>query len=123
MIALLLLGKRYEEKKRRPFFLMGWISRGDAHARALSHKFARDYAVYKEKGHFFVKKQLPMHTKITVTKLRAKTNESIDRFSQQLRDSRLLKRKSEGISEFLKSIAEVEKGNGEINDSYEEKEF
>jgi len=35
-----------------------------------------------------------------------------------MRDSRLLK-KSDGISEFFKNMSDVEKGNGEIHDTFE----
>ena len=116
MIAALLLGKRHEEKTHKPFFILGWISQGDTHARELSHRSAHLYAEVKERGVFFVRKQFPMHAQSSFHKLQARLDERINYYTQELRDSKLLK-KSDGISEFLKNIAEVEKGNGEINDT------
>ena len=36
-----------------------------------------------------------------------------------MRDSKLLK-KSDGISEFFKNMSNIEKGNGEIHDNYDD---
>jgi hypothetical protein len=118
MIALLLLGKRFEEKTKKRFFLLALVSLGDTQARELSHKSISWYADAKEKTIFFLKKQFPKQVKGSFLKFDSKVSEKLGNFTTKLRDSRLLK-KNDGISEFLKSIADVEKGNGSIEETFD----
>jgi hypothetical protein len=117
LIVLLLLGKRFEERTHRRFFLLSLVSLGDTQARELSHKSLEWYGEAKEKFNFFVKKQFPMQIKGSFMKFESRMEEKFGQFTTQLRDSKLLK-KNDGISDFLKSIAEVEKGNGSIDESF-----
>lgn len=111
----LTLAKRVEMKSKRPSFLLKIVSRGDEHARVAYHETLHFYSEGKHKLAFFVKKQLPLKVKSYfykgVSYVRAKGEE---RFGNK-RNSRLIKRDG-GISEFFKSISEIEKGSGEIND-------
>lgn len=119
IIVLLPVAKRLEEKRKKPFFVLDAISRGDIHIRELYHKTIRLYSEWKEKVLFFLKKQMPMHSRNFLNKLLFFLKEKKGQYINNMRDSRLLK-KPDGISEFFKSISDVEKGNGEINDVYKD---
>lgn len=116
-IAMLLVAKRIEEKRKKEVFFLKLISKGDARARDLHQHTVRLYSITKERAHFFVMKQLPRYSKSSMNKALANFEEKMERYLERLRDSKLLGRKDEGISEFFKSMAEVEKGVGEINDN------
>ena len=58
-----------------------------------------------------------MRLKNLLNKFVAKISEQTEKYMGDIRDSRLLK-KSDGISEFFKSMSSIEKGVGEINDVY-----
>ena len=117
-LIMLTLAKRMEEKKRMTNFILRAISRGDERARAFHHQAVHWYSEGKTKAAFFIKKQLPMRSRNTFNKLVTMLQEESRRYAGTMRDSRLLK-KSDGISEFFKSMSEVEKGAGEINEGYE----
>ncbi|OHA92061.1 MAG: hypothetical protein A3J09_01005 [Candidatus Zambryskibacteria bacterium RIFCSPLOWO2_02_FULL_51_21] len=114
ILAVLLVAKRIEERKKTRVFLLRLISRGEEHARKLQREAVRRYSLSKEEMHFFMAKQLPRYSKSSLNKALARFEESMQKYLERLRDSRLLK-KDEGISEFFKSMAEVEKGNGQID--------
>jgi hypothetical protein len=115
-ILSLLVGKRIEENTGRPFFVLNLISKSDHRVREFSHDLTDYYASLKERGNVFVRKQLPLHAKNFYNKSRIYIGERAEYYIGNVRGSKLLK-KSDGISEFIKSMAEVEKGTGEINDS------
>lgn len=115
VLAIMLLAKRIEEKRKRNVFILNLISRGDTHVRELHHRAVRYYSIGKEKGVFLVKKQLPRYSRSSLNKALALIEERLQRHLDSIRDSRLLK-KDEGISEFFKNISEVEKGGGELHD-------
>ncbi len=119
VLIVLMLGKRMAEKKKKPVFILKLIMKGDERARDIRHKAVHLYSVIKDRGYFIVTKQLPMQARITLNKLRANIEERAEDYFGNIRDSRLIK-KQEGISEFFEKMSEVEKGNGEINDIYEE---
>ena len=60
-----------------------------------------------------------MHSRNSLNKTISFLKEKKDRYTDNMRDSRLLK-KSDGISEFFKNMSGIEKGNGVIHDVYEE---
>ena len=60
-----------------------------------------------------------MHSKNSSNKLLSYLAEKKEKYINNMRDSRLLK-KSDGISEFFKNMSSIEKGNGEIHDTYED---
>lgn len=118
-IIALIATKKWEERRDGSFFILRAISRGDTHIRELHHSTAHLYANGKEKLIFFCNRQIPIHSKNLFNKLNSFLGEKRDQFANNMRDSRLLK-KSDGISEFFKNISDVEKGNGQIHDIYEE---
>jgi hypothetical protein len=116
IIAVLIGAKMWEEKHRRKPLFLRLVSLGDEHARHLSHELAHKYSEWKEQAHFFINKQLPLHTKNFINKTNTTVKERLDKHIGDIRGSRFLKR-SDGISEFFKSLEEKE--NGRIDDSIE----
>ncbi|MDO8471494.1 MAG: hypothetical protein Q7S49_02715 [bacterium] len=115
-IITLVVAKKLEEKRKKPFFILNVISKSDTHIRELYHKAVRLYSEGKEKSSFLFKRQIPIHSKNYFNKLLSFLKEKREQYVVKMRDSRLLK-KSDGISEFFKNMSEIEKGNGEIHDS------
>ncbi|MFZ2484851.1 MAG: hypothetical protein WAW81_02855 [Minisyncoccia bacterium] len=118
-IATLVFTKRLEEKRRKQFFISRAISRGDIHAREFYQKAVHLYSEGKEKVIFFYRRQIPIHSKNSLNKFLSYVAERREQYLNNMRDSRLLK-KSDGISEFIKNMSDVEKGNGEIHDGLED---
>ena len=119
VILTLLVTKSLERKRKKSFFILAAVSRGDIRIRELYHRAVRLYSEGKEKILFFFKKQIPIHSKNFLNKLLSFLREKRAQYIDNMRNSRLLK-KSDGISEFFKNMSDVEKGNGEINDVYED---
>ena len=118
-IALLIVAKKVEEKRKKPLFISNAISRSDIHIRKLYHTAVHLYSESKEKSLFFFKKQIPKHSKNSLNKIFSFLEEKREQYINNMRDSRLLK-KPDGMSEFFKNMSNVEKGNGVIHDVYEE---
>ncbi len=118
-IITLVIAKRLEEKRRKSFFISKAISKGDTHIREFHHRVVHFYSEGKEKISFFCKRQIPIHSRNSLNKLLSFLREKRGRYVNNMRDSRLLK-KSDGISEFFKNMSDIEKGNGEIHDSFED---
>lgn len=116
-ILTLLSAKSLERKRRRPFFILSAISKGDIRVRELYHKMVHMYSDGKEKTLFFIQKQIPIRSKNFLNKFITFIKEKREYYVGNMRDARLLK-KPEGISEFFKNMSDIEKGNGEINDVY-----
>lgn len=114
-IAILLFAKRIEEKKKTRVFLIKLISRGEERARQFHGQTIKYYSHIKEQTHLFLTKQLPRYSRNFLNKLLTYLEEKANKYFERLRDSRLLK-KEKGVSEFFKSMSEVEKGNGQINE-------
>jgi hypothetical protein len=102
----------------RPSFITSLISKGDSHARHLSHSLTHYYSELKDRALFFVEKQLPLHTRNFINKALTYIQNKVEHHIGNMRNSRLLKKES-GISEYFKSMAEVEKGNGQIDETLE----
>ncbi len=119
VIITLIAVKGWEAKRRKPFFITRAISKGDIYTREIYHKAIHFYYEDKEKAIFFLKKRIPIHTRNTLNKMISFLEEKRRMYADNMRDSRLLK-KSDGISEFFKNMSDVEKGNGEIHDVYED---
>lgn len=117
-MILLLVTKKVEEKRRKPFFISNVISKGDIHIRGLYLRVVRFYSEGKEKALLLLEKRIPLHSKNSLNKLLTFLREKRERYINEMRDSRLLK-KPDGISEFFKNMSNIDKGNGEINDVYE----
>ncbi len=120
-IATLTVAKRVEEKHKKTFFVLEAISKGDEYLHELRERIILAYLRVRERSGFLLKKQLPLKAKGLWNRTLAWTKESAKKLIGDLRDSRLLKRKPDGISEFFKNISEIEKGNGELHDSYQER--
>ncbi len=118
-MILLLVTKKVEEKRRKPFFISNAISKGDTHIRGLYLRVVRFYSEGKEKTLLLLNKRIPLHSRNSLNKLLSFFREKRERYINEMRDSRLLK-KPDGISEFFKNMSDIEKGNGEINDVYED---
>ena len=118
-IVVMLSTKKLGEKRKKSFFILEAISKGDIHARDFYHKAIHLYSEGKQKTSFLFKRQIPIHSKNSFNKLLSFIKEKREQYVGNMRDSRLLK-KSDGISEFIKNMSDIEKGNGEINDVYED---
>lgn len=122
VIAVMLVAKRIEEKRRKPLFVLKAIGKGDERARYWIEKALDQYSRSKESLIFWVKKQLPLKSKSYWNKLQTFAKEAGEKYMADIRNSKLMRRSgSEGISEFFKNISEIEKGNGEINEVFEER--
>lgn len=119
VLAALILAKMYEMKgssiNRQKVFMLRAISKGDERARDLYRKSLHLYSDGKHKALFFLEKQLPTKAKIYTNRVLAKLAEVSEERFGNIRNSRFLE-KREGISEFFKSISEMEKGGGELHD-------
>jgi len=114
-MIILVLAKMRELEQNRRSILFGWISRGDRHVGGVHHKAIHHYSVLKEKGTFFVSKQLPMHTKNLMNKTETIVKEKSERYIGNIRNSRLLRKRKDGISEFFKNLSDKE-NRGSQND-------
>ena len=120
VIATMLVAKRVGERKKTGVFFLKIISRGDERARELHHQAIHQYSVNKERAYLLVTKQMPIRARNYWNKFQVQVREAAEKYSGDIRNSRLLKR-SDGISEFFKNISDIEKG-GEINEVYEDRE-
>ncbi|MDP2642020.1 MAG: hypothetical protein Q8P21_01880 [bacterium] len=118
-IVMLIAAKKLEEKQKRPLFISNMISKGDIRIRDFYHRAIHLYSEGKEKVLFFFKKQISMHSRNSLNKLVSFLKERRRHYISNIRNSRLLK-KPDGMSEFFKNMSDIEKGNGEINDVYED---
>lgn len=119
VIVLLLATKALEQNRRKHYFLTRLISRGDTYVREVYHRVVNSYFEFKEWFMVFFKKQLPLRSRNVLNKFTFYLKEKREVYLQGMRDSRLIK-KREGISEFLKNVSNTERGNGEINETYED---
>lgn len=123
MIVLLLLAKMWERKHDRAFFLLNLISLGDHRVRELSHETAHLYSETKERAIIYFTRQLPLRLKNTFNKTVAFARTKIDAYVGNIRGSKLLKRKNEGISEFFRSISEMEREVSSIEEVFADTSF
>lgn len=119
-VVILVGAKMWQEKRKKSTFLLRGIGRGDEHVRKISQHAVRHYSDVKEKTDFFLKNQLPLHTKNFINKTNATLKEKSEKYIGNIRGSRFLK-KSDGLPEFFKNISEKE-NNGRIDDVLEERE-
>ncbi len=119
-LVIFLVAKSLDEKKSRQLFIFHWIKKSDERIRDCHYKCLHLYSEGKERMLFFFNKQVSLHSRNIFNKLIAFLKEKREQYETNIRNSRLLK-KPDGISEFFKSISEVERGNGEINESFEDR--
>ena len=116
----LTIAKKYNSHKYSVIILRS-ISKGDEHVRRVYHEVLHFYSEGKYKVAFFATKKLPLKAKLEVSKIIDRTKQfGGERFGpfNNLRDSKEIQ-KPENISEYFKSISEVERG-GELHDDYSE---
>lgn len=116
-LAALIGAKMLEDRRKAKPILLRLISLGDERVRNLSHGFARHYSELKERTGFFLGRQVPLHTRNFMNKVNAKVKEQAEKRIGDIRGSKLLK-KSDGLSEYFKSISEKE-NEGRIDDGFE----
>ncbi len=109
MVAILILSKLWEEKRKKPVLLLSLVSMGDERVRKLFHHAAQVYSDGKTKLEFFLNKQLPLHTKNFIGKTNTLVKEKFLEYVGDVRGSRFLKR-NEGISEFFQALEDKEEG-------------
>ena len=107
MVASIIGAKVWEDKYKRKSFILKLVSIGDERVRLLSNEVAHVYAELKADAEFFINKQAPLHVKNFVNKTNLVIKERMEKHIGDIRGSRFLK-KSDGISEFLKSLSEKE---------------
>jgi hypothetical protein len=118
-IVILIVTKGLGEKRKKPFFVMRAISMADVHIRRLYHLVVHFYSEGKEEALLFFKKRVGMYSRNSFNKILSFLREKREYYMGNIRDPKLLK-KPEGISEFIKNMSNIEKGNGEINEVYED---
>jgi len=119
IIVTLAVAKRVEEKKKRTPFVLRAVSKGDVRVREIHHEALRQYSEAKDKSSFYLRKQLPLKMKSLANKLQVYVKGRGTEYFGDIRGAKLL-RKRDGISEFFKSISDIEKGKGKINETLPE---
>lgn len=120
-IAALFAAKRVELRYGRTFLLIRMISRGDERVREWGHGLTALYAREKERAVFLFQKQLPLKARSHWNKLSALARKLGEEYLERIRDAKMLHGKRSGMSEFLGKLNEVEKGNGKIDEPWEER--
>jgi len=115
-VVILLLTKMQELKHKKSMFPLNFISKSDHRIREITHLATHHYSELKEKGEFMLKKQLPLHSKNIYNKTKALVNEKVEKHLGDIRNTRLLGNKKDGISEFFKNLSDKENGDFQ-NDS------
>jgi len=118
-ILSIFIAKRYELKNKQTIFVINIISKGDSLVRDWYQKSLIYYDEGKSILEIRLKKQIPLRIRALVNKLYTNLELKSKDYFERARDSRLIK-KSDGISDFFKSISEIEKGAGEINETLNE---
>jgi hypothetical protein len=118
MIVFLIHAKMIETKNQKKPAILRFVSMGDEHVRTLSVEVAHRYTDLKGRAEFFINKQFPMHARNFVNKTNAVIKERVEKHVGDIRGSKFLK-KSDGLSEFFKSLSEKET-NGRIEEEGEE---
>lgn len=117
LVILLPMTKAVGEKRGKPLLIFDMISRGDIYVRNHYHKSLNLYSEWKDRVELLFKKQLKLHSKNTFNKSVNLLKKKHGEYMSNMRDSKLLK-KPDGLSEFFKNMSDIERGNGEINDTY-----
>lgn len=105
VIVTLIGAKILEDKRKSKPLVLRLVSLGDERVRNWGIEFAHRYSDFKTQGHFFITNQLPLRSKNYFNKLVALAKEKFEERVGDIRGSKLLK-KSDGLSEYLKSISE-----------------
>jgi len=112
-IILLILVKLRALQTKKPTLLLGLISLGDHRVRNVYQKTTHHYSEVKEKGRILVTKQIPMHSKNLLNKVETLVKEKSEKYLGNIRNTRLLNNKKEGLSEFFKNLSDKENGDSQ----------
>lgn len=112
-IILLILVKLRALQTKKPAILLGLISLGDHRVRNVYQKTTHHYSEVKEKGRVLVTKQIPMHSKNLLNKAETLVKEKSEKYLGNIRNTRLLNNKREGLSEFFKNLSDKENGDSQ----------
>lgn len=107
-LIVLILVKMKALQTKKPALLLGLISLGDHRVRDVYQKTTHHYSEVKEKGRVLLTKQLPMHSKNFLNKAETLVKEKSEKYLGNIRNSRLLNSKKEGLSEFFKNLRDKE---------------
>lgn len=108
LVVVALIGaKLIEDKLKRKPFLLRLVSLGDERVRVFTHELAHKYSDVRERVHFAIHKQIPLHTKNILNKTKTAVGEKFVEYVGDIRGSKFLG-KNDGISEFFKSISDKE---------------
>lgn len=108
-IVILVVTKMKELKHKKAVFPLTLISKGDHHIKEATHLATHHYSEFKENAEFMLKKQLPLHSKNLLNKAEVLVKEKAEKYIGNIRNTKLLKPKNDGISEFFKNMADMEK--------------
>jgi hypothetical protein len=103
----------HELKHKRSIFPLSFISKSDHRIKEITHLATGRYSEFKEKGEFMLKKQLPLHSKNLLNKTKTLINEKVEKHLGDIRNTRLLGNKKDGISEFFKNLSDKENGDSQ----------
>ncbi|MHB0977912.1 MAG: hypothetical protein ACYC1K_00680 [Minisyncoccota bacterium] len=112
-IVVMLFVKMKALKTRKQTLLLGLISLGDYRVRNVYQKMTHHYSEVKEKGRVLVTKQLPMHSKNLLNKAEILVKDKSEKYLSNIRNSRLLNNRKEGLSEFFKNLSDKENGDSQ----------
>ncbi len=112
-LGILLGTKMFEVRHKKSIFPLNFISKSDHRIREVTHLATHHYSELKEKGEFIITKQLPLHSKNILNKTKTLLKEKTEKYLGNIRNSRLLKPRTDGISKFMKSLSNKENGVAE----------
>lgn len=123
VIFLMLLSKIYEIKNNKKIVIFETVSHFDHNIRNLFHNAGHIYLDYKQIFLIFVKHQLPLHSKNVFNKTQIFFKEKIEKYIGNIRASKLLSDKSDGVSEFFKNISNIENKNSNDKEQVNKEEY
>ena len=109
-IVVILSTKMYEQKTKQTVFPLNFISKSDHRIREIVHLATSHYSEMREKGEFMLKKQIPLHSKNILNKTKTIISAKVEKHLGDIRNTRLLGNKKDGISEFFKNLSDKENG-------------
>jgi hypothetical protein len=112
-LVILLGTKMVEVKHKKSIFPLNFISKSDHRIKEIAHKATHQYSEIKEKSEFVIKKQIPLHSKNLYYKTESLVKEKAEKYLGNIRNARILNKKSDGISEFFKSLSDKENGDSQ----------
>lgn len=116
VIVLLLIAKKLSMSKGEQVFVLKIIAKTDKLTREIYHRMVHYYSEIREGTIHFLDKKAGMYLRNLYNKLVSYVDEKRDLYTYNMRNTKLLKGSHSDISEFLKNVSDVEKGNGKIEE-------